>query len=133
MISCDHYDVATNDTHIGPQLPFGSFLSAKNETTGRQPKGDRGEEQQSGERGDKGIGNLKPVAVERRPELGSLIFAVLCLGLAFPAAAFASDAWESGRRIVGGGMFCIVALMGLQSTIGLLLGFDGWSIWRMLQ
>src|ERR1700687_4680621 len=119
--------------NIGPQLLLGSFLGTENKATGSQPKGNRGEAQQRGERGNERGRELEPIAKKRRPELGSFIFAGLCVGLAFPAAAFASDAWCSGRRVVGGSMFCIVALMGLQSTIGLLLGLDGWSIWRMLQ
>jgi hypothetical protein len=125
-------DVGTNKTDVSPKLLLRSFLGTGNEAAGSQPKGNRGEEQQRGERSNESIRDFEPIAKKRRPELGSLLFAVLCLELTLPAA-FASDAWRSGRHNVGGFMFCIVALMGLQSTFGLLLGLDGWSIWRMLQ
>lgn len=81
----------TAGDEIGSQLPFCGFVRASNEIAGGEPESKGGEKQQGGERGYKRIGDFKSVAVERRPELGSLIFAVLCLGLAFPTAAFASD------------------------------------------
>jgi len=120
-------------SNICPQFLLGSSFSALHQTAGCQIKSDSRKEQQSGEPRHERVSDFESIAKKRRPELGSLLFAVLCLGLAFPAAAFASDSWHSGRRVVGGAVFCIVALMGLQSTIGVLLGIDGWSIWRMLQ
>jgi hypothetical protein len=120
------------DHDIGPQLMLRSFFSSPYEIASGNPESEGREEQQRGKRSNKRIGNFKSVPVERRPELGSLIFAVLCLGLAFPTTAFAIDAWNAGRGIIGGVTFGFVTLMGLQSTIGLLLGLDGWSIWRML-
>jgi hypothetical protein len=114
--------------YVGPQLPLRGILSASYQGPSGPPESNRSEEQQSGEHGNECVRDLEPIAKNRTPELGSLIFAVLCLGLAFLAAAFASDAWGSGRCGVGCLMFCVVALMGLQS---LLLGLDGWSIWRI--
>ncbi len=121
------------DIEIGPQLSLGSFIGADDQIASRQPESKRSERQQRGENSYQRIGDFESEPIKRRPELGSLFVAILCLGLAFPAAAFASDAWRSGRRAIGSFMFCVVAFMGLQSTIGVLLGIDVWSIWRMLQ
>jgi hypothetical protein len=96
-------------SHICPELPFGGFVRASYQIASGQPERKGGEEKQGGESGNKSIGNLKRIPVERRPELGSFLFAVLCLGLAFTAAAFADDAWRAGT--LGATMFCIVALI----------------------
>jgi len=66
-------DPGAFDTKIGSQLALGGDLGALYEPPGRPPQGNSGEEQQTGESHQKRVGDLESVAVQRRPELGSLL------------------------------------------------------------
>ncbi len=64
--------------------------------------------------------------------LGSLLSSLLGFALAFPISALGADYWDDGKRLRGGGCLLASVLLGFQSTFGLLLGFDMWSLWRLL-
>lgn len=95
-------------------MPLSSLLSARNEAPRGKPESNSREKQKSRKGGYERVRDLEPITKERRPKFGAFLFALARLGLVFPLAAFASD------------------LMGIQFTIGLLLGIDLSSVGRML-
>lgn len=117
---------------VRPQLPFGRIFGASNEIASGKVQSISREEQGRRERGDDRVGDLEPVPKERRPELGSLLSAIFCLGLAFPVGAAGQDAWHAGRRFLGSLGLGFGFLLGPYGIIGLLLGLDPWSLWRLL-
>lgn len=119
------------DGDVGAQLLRGGFLRITNQTLCCAPQQPSGNEQPKGENNQKRIGNLKSVAVER-PELGSLLVIFVMIPLAFFIAGKGDDMWASGRRLCGAICLSVGLLLGLDATFGLLLGFDLWSLRRLL-
>ena len=108
---------------VRPQLPFGGSLSAFDETSSRPPQRYRGKKQKCSEGSNQGIGDFKPVATERRPELGTPLFSIAAFAVAFPVTAFAQDLWDGGRRWWSIFLICFCGLLGLWAS-GLLFGFN---------
>lgn len=114
--------------NIRSKLSFGGFLCASYKTPSRPPQSDCREEKKKGEGNQKCVGDFEPIAIERRPELGSLLASLLGFALAFPISAIGGDLWDAGKRLCGGCCLMFAIVLGFQSTFGLLLGFDLWSL-----
>ena len=123
----DLLDLPGLSYNVSPQLPFGGSLSALYETSGGPPQRDRGEKQKGGEGRNQRIGDFKPVATERRPELGSVLFGIGAFAVTFPITAFAQDLWDGGRRWWSIFLIYFCGLLGLRAVVGLLFDFDFWG------
>ncbi len=116
--------------NIGSQLLNGTVFRTSNQPTCGQPQGKSGEEKQKSNGHQKRVGDFESVAIERRPELGSLLSIIIGFGAAFPLAAIAADLIDARRRVLGYLCLLIVGILGFQATVGLLFGFDLWSLGR---
>lgn len=98
---------------VSPQLKFGSFFGPLYKSSGGTVKPPGGNEKTGREERNQRIGDLKPIAKERRPELGSFLSCVLLLVLAFWTTRW----WLACPLIV-------------YAVFGLLLGLDPWTMFR---
>lgn len=119
-----------NGMDVGPQLAIGRHLSACNETLCRAIEPPRGDEQSGSEKSNQRIRDLKPIAKERRPELGSFLAAVLTLYMAFFLGSKGDDLRNKGFRRAGTACLCAGPPLIIYAVIGLLFGLDVWSILR---
>jgi hypothetical protein len=118
---------------ISSQLPFGGILSTTNQPLGGSPQKPRGPEQQSSKPGYQRISDLKSIGTkERRPELGSFFAMLFGFGLAFVFANLGANSWDRRRYVLSVLGFAAATIFVLQSTFGLLVGMDIWSVWRAL-
>lgn len=117
---------------ISTQLPLGILVRTSYEASSGDPQSDGGKEKEGSESRNKSVGYFEPIAKERRPELGSLLAALIGFALAFPLAAIGADLWDAGRKLRGAIYMALVAFLGFQSTFGILLGFDLWSLGRRM-
>lgn len=74
-----------------------------------------------GKSSQQGVSYFEPVAKERRPELGSLL--LLLLTNALSIVLIGSNSW------IGMGFGVVLAAWG---TFGILVGWDAWSILRLI-
>lgn len=65
-------------------------------------------------------------------EFGSLIAAVVGIGLGFAAWGIGMHWWDNGRRAGGAALLSLGVVFGLQSTIGVLFSLDMWSLLRLM-
>jgi hypothetical protein len=116
--------------NVGTQLPFGGLVSAAYEPPRGPPKQDSSEEKQAREKHQQRVRDLKSIAVERRPELGSLLAALFSIGMGFIACGFGMGRWDAGRRMIGGFWLGLGLALGCSAPIGLLLGWG--MFWKLL-
>lgn len=120
------------DKNVSAQLPLGGSFGSNDKSPSRPPKGERCEKQQSSKSNQQGIRDFEPITKERGPEFGSLLLSIIAMAIAFPILAVGQDLWDSKMRWRGGFLVALSIWTGFQSTIGLLFGFDLWSLWRLL-
>lgn len=113
---------------VGSQLLFRSIVRASYQSSGGQPQRNSGKEQQGSEEGNQSVGDFKPIAHERRPKFGSLLFAICAIIASFIIAARGQDIEFGGRRIVGRLITAAAVGLGLWGIVGVLLGVDPVSI-----
>ena len=126
------FDTSIIRTNIGAQLPYGYLFRSSYESSSGPPQRESGKKKQNVDANQERIGDPKPVAIERRPELGSLFASLFGFALTFPIGAFGADLWDIRKRVRGGCCLLAAILLGFQSTFGQLLGFGLWSLWRLL-
>jgi hypothetical protein len=124
--------VATFNPNISSQLPLSSFVGSFYEPSSRPPESYGGAKKEERESRQERVGDFEPVSIERRPELGTLFAAMLCIALAFGACRRGMDRWDDGFRLrgatwLGGGL-----ALAFDGIFGPLLGFDLWSLGRLL-
>ena len=118
--------------YVGAQLSFSSFVRTSHQILSGNVQEYSGQEKQESEGDKERISNSKTIARERRPELGSLIAAMISLGVGFSFGVIACDRWSAKNRVSGALFFVGCILLGLDGTFGLLLSLDLWSLWRWL-
>lgn len=110
----------------------GTFIGPYNQALGSTIQIDRCNEEQESKSGNERVCNFKSIAKERRPELGSLLASIFTLWLGFWCGTIAHERWGTENRILDYMLTGLCFLLGFIGTIGLLLGFDLWSLWRLL-
>ena len=118
--------------NISAQLPFGRVFSILYQPTSSYIQTDGGKKQKQRDDNKQSIRNLQPIPVERRPELGSLIAALFSVSFGLYVGVKAGDFLYDGRKVAAGLLFFACVLLGISGTVGVLLGFDLWSLWRLL-
>jgi hypothetical protein len=106
-------DLPAIDENVSTQLVSGGLLRASYELSSGPPQSERREEKQKGKSNQKRIGDFEPVAVERRPELGSLCSLPSSV-LLLPFLSAPSDL-TSG--MLGGGCLGVFGCLALLSWV----------------
>lgn len=96
------------------------------------PEQTRRAEQQQHDAYQQSIGYLE-APPEYHPELGSLFASIVSLGGYFCLFGLGMHFWDGGRRgrarpWLGGPVMVLGIISGLQSILGLVFGFDWWSL-----
>ncbi len=128
MCGINDSHISTVNSDISRYLSLGILISASDESTRRPPQSQGSSEQKSREQDRKRVGNLEPVAVERRPKLGSFLCSLFCIAAAFPVSARGQDAWYDGNRVRGALWVAGAILLGLSAILGMPLGLDPYSL-----
>lgn len=108
-------------------LDAGLFPRVQPKPAGGNPQSGSDYSQNGGEKDQKRVSDLHAVAKERRPELGSLLVALLTLVCGMVGGG---QAWRFERGWKASVCFLSGAALILDGTIGFLFGLDPWSIYR---
>jgi len=101
------------------------FLTRLPEPVSREPKPSSKEAQYTGEQHEKGISDLKSVTLERRPKLASLVVSIFS---AFGGIVLMGVAGGVNKRWLLYLLIWSGVLLMVNGTLGLLLGWDWWSL-----
>ena len=117
--------------HISAQLALSVIFCVPYQIPSRPVQREGGEKKKEREYHNKRVGDFKSSS-SYRPELGSLISSLLGLIMAFVFGCRARYLLPYSSFV---GVVCLLigVVLSFQSTIGLLFGFDAWSLLRWLR
>jgi hypothetical protein len=86
--------------------------------------------ERKGERNERRIGDLQPTTKDG-PVLGSLILGLVCIAVAFPLGIRGMAIFDSPPTLYNVICLLIATYLAFVSTIGLLFGWDLWSVLQL--